>query len=64
VTTVQRIVFAITLIVTSGLLLGGLILFATSGVDDLRGRGLCVAATGIGMTYVIVRLVQRRRTDR
>ncbi|CAQ01966.1 hypothetical protein B5P19_04465 [Clavibacter sepedonicus] len=60
----NRIVFVITLIVTSGLLTAGVILFATSGVDDLRGRGLCFAATGIGMSYVVVRLVQRRRTDR
>lgn len=63
-TTRHRILFTTTLVVTSGLLVAGALLLATSDFEDVRGRGLCSAATGIGMTYVIVRLVQRRRTDR
>ncbi|OUE21027.1 hypothetical protein BFL36_11200 [Clavibacter michiganensis] len=63
-TTRHRILFTMTLMITTGLLVAGALLLATSDFEDLRGRGLCFAATGIGMTYVIVRLAQRRRTDR
>ncbi|QIS40368.1 hypothetical protein GW571_05720 [Clavibacter capsici] len=56
----HRILFVTTLTVTSGLLIAGLIVLATSGLDDLRGRGLCLAATGLGMTYAIGRGAWRR----
>jgi hypothetical protein len=63
-TTRHRILFTTTLVIASGLEIAGVILLATSEFQDVRGGGLCFAANGIGMTYVIVRLVQRRRTDR
>ncbi|KZC93780.1 hypothetical protein [Clavibacter tessellarius] len=63
-TTRHRILFTTTLVIAAGLEIAGVILLATSGFEDVRGRGLCFAATGMGMTYVLVRLVQRGRTDR
>ncbi|MBE3079669.1 hypothetical protein [Clavibacter michiganensis] len=63
-TTRHRIIFATTLVITVGLLIAGVILLATSDFEDIRGRALCVAATGIGVAYVPMRRVQRRRPRR
>jgi len=63
-TTRHRILFTATLVITSGLEVAGIILLASSDFEDLRGRGLCLAAAGIAIVYVLVRRVQRRRPDR
>ncbi|UDM14977.1 hypothetical protein LHJ48_06475 [Clavibacter michiganensis subsp. michiganensis] len=63
-TTRHRIIFATTLVITAGLLIAGVILLAASEFQDMRGRALCVTAAGIGLAYVLVRRVQRRRPHR
>ncbi|PPF53300.1 hypothetical protein C5C13_15200 [Clavibacter michiganensis] len=56
----HRLLFVVTLVLTSGLVIAGLIVFATSGLDDVRGWSLCIAATGIGMAYVLGRQIRGR----
>ncbi|AWG01010.1 hypothetical protein DZF92_12840 [Clavibacter michiganensis subsp. insidiosus] len=60
----HRLLFVSTLVITSGLVLVGILLLATSGFMDMRGSALCIVAALIGITYASVITAQRRRPHR